>query len=80
MRHIYEHDSGVLLGVDYYTEQDAITFTSVQVLDKDYKAIGPNLMFLFDNLLTLKQNLEGVYFLSEIVEEIKNGSNPTIGG
>lgn len=73
MQHIYEHASGVLLGIDYYAEQDSITFTSVQVLDKDYKAIGPNLMFLFDGMLTLKENLEGVYFLSEIAEEIKSG-------
>lgn len=68
---VVERD-GVLLEVEFQDPQhvDGPHIQSVRVLDAEYRATGPDLTPMFNNLFFLTSEEEGERFLTSVASEI----------
>lgn len=67
---LVDHD-GVLFHVQYHSPSVELgpIIESIQVLDGDYRPIGPNLVYLLDKMFMLINEGEGTKFLSLVADE-----------
>lgn len=70
---VYEDKSGVCVRVEYDPDCRPYEIMSMRVLDRDYQAVGPNIMGMLDNLFVLTTDGTGDPFINMITKEIRHG-------